>query len=424
MTSEECSCQFCGKDFKAPRYLQKHLETGKECRKMRGVLFVCLRCSCFNTTKLGELQSHLETCKLDGRVFDLIEDYQSQISHLRAKIRVLEEAKNEEPQPIPVINNETVLEATFGNSEEIDYAEEYKKIVIAKKYNKILREIKRERRSLFKTGDLIVYKGHLEQHLNFLLENLTAKKIAVKKQQKIAKGHFTAIDLRLLRYSGYEKLSPDGSLLQELDMVLSYKKQPGLFSMNIINQVLNYSVCVLPIKTVLKILLVKENPLYVYMGGKRTRDPYQFYYLSREANGIKYWTMDCRMHDFCNEFCSIILPYLTGVFKKNYYEIYRDNVFRRGFHENLLGLELECKQILQNVILLSRIKKFIQLAQSIVMEKNKKNINSEDNLNLTSDDPISGLTVNEKATIENVSKLFDECKTEDIERLVGSIVIY
>jgi hypothetical protein len=58
------------------------------------------------------------------------------------------------------------------------------------------------------------------------------------------------------------------------------------------------------------------------------------------------------------------------------------------------------------------------------MEKNKKNINSEDNLNLTSDDPISGLTINEKATIENVSKLFDECKTEDIERLVGSIVIY
>jgi len=58
------------------------------------------------------------------------------------------------------------------------------------------------------------------------------------------------------------------------------------------------------------------------------------------------------------------------------------------------------------------------------MEKNKKNINSEDNLNLTSDDPLSNLAINEKATIENVSALFDECKTEDIERLVGSIVIY
>ena len=71
---------------------------------------------------------------------------------------------------------------------------------------------------------------HLEQHLNFLLENLTVKKITVKKQQKITKGHFTVIDLRLLRHSGYEKLSPDGSLLQELDMVLSYKKQSGLLA--------------------------------------------------------------------------------------------------------------------------------------------------------------------------------------------------
>ena len=87
-------------------------------------------------------------------------------------------------------------------------------------------------------------------------------------------------------------------------------------------------------------------------------------------------------------------------------------------------LELECKQILQNVITLSRIKKFLQLSQNIIIEFNKKQVKHEDKLNLTLDDPLTVVEVDEKNTIKNVASLFDNCDIKNIESLVGSIVIY
>ena len=217
MTSQECSCQFCGKHFKATRYLQNHIETGKECRKLRGVLFICMRCSCFHTTKLGLLQSHLEKCKVDGRVVDLIEDYQTQISRLNSKINILEErlsrkenAIEDEIEIVPT-TIENVLDATFGKiTIGFEFVIKYSEVAIAKKYNIILRAIKRERRILFKKGDLDEYKTHLKTHLELLKQNLEKREHENKKQRKIILSHFTAIDLRMLRFSGYEKLSPDG----------------------------------------------------------------------------------------------------------------------------------------------------------------------------------------------------------------------
>ena len=92
-----------------------------------------------------------------------------------------------------------------------------------------------------------------------------------KKSRKIILNHFTPIDLRLMRYDGYENLSPDGSMLQELEFILSGMDKPANFNMDIVNMVYNYSICVLPVKTAMKTLLVTANPSYVYSGnGNRT----------------------------------------------------------------------------------------------------------------------------------------------------------
>ena len=212
-----------------------------------------------------------------------------------------------------------------------------------------------------------------------------------------------------------------GSLLQELDLVLTYKKQTPTFSMDIIQSVRNYSMCVLPVKTILKSLL-KESPIYVYFG-KRKNDPYQFYFLNKVEKGLKYWNMDCRMINFCSEFSSILTPYLIAVFKKNYHEIFKDNVFRSNFVESLLGLELECKQILQNLIVIGNFKRFVNMAQKIITESNRQTIKQVDKLNLSADDPLSQISPDDNS-ISNVINLFENCDKTTAEQIVNSVVIY
>lgn len=415
MSSQKFVCPYCSKDFKAAKYLENHLKAGKECRKYRDVLFVCLRCNNFHTKKIGELDKHLESCPHDGRTTDIIESLHDKIKYLESKISPPKEPETK--------NQATILNNTFGNipADDTYFENTYNQITESKKYNQLLREIKQKRRTRFKNGDLIDYKNLLRNNLETLKSVLTIKKLPNKKINKIIKTHFTSFDLRLLRYDGYINLEPDGSILRELDLVLTCKEKSKCFSFDIINLILNYSCCVLPIKTLLKILLVQKEPLYAYMG-KRKQDPYQFYYLDKVEKGLCYWNMDCRTIDFCNEFYEKVSSYLILVFRKNYNEIYCDNIYRNNFFENMLGLTSECKQILQNLKQISHNKNLIKLVQNVIMEHNTLKIRQKDNLNLTSDDPIDSKIENHCLT--NFSRLFESPTPKEMNDLINSIVIF
>jgi hypothetical protein len=427
---QECSCKYCGKKFKAQRYLETHINKGKECRTLRGVLFFCLRCSCFHTTKFGELENHLLSCKEDGRIFDTLESYNSKIAELQCKIRYLEETKSTDNSNTKKSDNfKDILDKTFGklqtDNDNVNnyFNSKYMEINNMKNFTRILKKIKKQRRAIFKKGDINAYKYLIKMNLEKLTDVLTTKKISNKKQRKIINNHFTALDLRLMRYEGYEKLSPDGSLLKELDLVLSCYKKPKLFSYDIISIIQNYSVCILPIKTILKIILLSENTYnYVYIDNNEctTKDPYKFYFLSKQDKEINFWEMDCRMLNFCNTFLSLIIPYMIKVFKKNYLEIFHDNIYRSDFLEKLMGLEPETRQILQNLLILSNYKNFSVLSQDIVIKNNRKSINYNDKLNLLQDDPIID-KIQEDNSISNFSQLFEDINTSDINNLIASI---
>lgn len=415
MSSQKFVCPYCSKDFKAAKYLENHLKSGKECRKYRDVLFVCLRCNNFYTKKIGELDVHLESCPHDGRTTDIIE-------HLQDKIKKLEEKINPPKEP-EIKTQMNVLNTTFGNVPVDDeyFETTYNQIIENKKYNHLLREIKQKRRTRFKNDNLVDYKTLLRNNLEKLKKVLKSKNLSDKKINKIIKTHFTSFDLRLLRYEGYINLEPDGSILRELDLVLTYKNKPECFSFEQINLILNYSCCVLPIKTLLKILLVQKEPIYAYMG-KRKQDPYQFYYLEKVEKGLCFWNMDCRTIDFCNEFYEKVSSYLIRVFRKNYNEIYSDNIYRKNFLENMRGLTSECKQILQNLKQISHNKNLIKLTQCVIIKNNTLKIRQKDNLNLISDDPI--ITKIENHGLINFSRLFESPTQKDINNLINSIVIF
>ena len=415
MSSQKFVCPYCSKDFKAAKYLETHLKTGKECRKYRDVLFVCLRCNNFQTKKIGELDNHLETCPHDGRITDIIETLQDKIKKLETKLNP--------PIKQKIQTQSVILNNTFGDIPVDDkyFENQYSQIATTKKYNQMLREIKKQRRTRFKSGNLVAYKTLLRTNLEQLYNALVHKKLPEKKIKKIIRSHFTSFDLRLLRYEGYINLEPDGSILRELDLVLTYKDRSKCFSFDLINLILNYSCCVLPIKTLIKILIVQKEPIYAYMG-KRKQDPYQFYYLERIDKGTYYWNMDCRTIDFCNEFYEKVSTHLIFVFRKNYKEIYCDNIYRHNFLEEMLGLTSECKQILQNLKHISHNKNLIKLVQNIVLENNTIKIRQKDNLNLTLDDPID--TKIENHGLANFSRLFDDPNPKKINNLINSIVIF
>lgn len=443
-TNQECLCKFCGEKFNTTTDLKVHVKNGVECRKLKGVLFVCLRCDDFHTTNFDTLQLHLDGCREVGLCkFDVIEAQRKKIEELTRQVNAqntpTKTKKTRTPPKKTKPRDRTnsikkkrdvepdIVDSTFGKIEEavdpVEYINNlYLAIIPVTRYTRHLKKIKRERRVIFEKGDIVDYKTLLSKNLVCLLDVLTKKEMDEKKQRKIILDHFTPIDLRLLRYDGYENLSPDGSMLQELEFILSGRDKPVNFSMDIANMVYNYSICVLPVKTAMKTLLVTANPSYVY-SGKRKSDPYQFYYRDREEQGVTYWTMDCRMIDFFNTVRESIIPYLIKVFRKNYAKVFSDNVYRECFFENMSGLEGECKQILQNLLFMSLHKKFLKMMQRLVMENNCKNMKTTDKLNLKHDDPIPE-DVLEDTQEYNCKKLFDDISPFHLTKLVNSIGFY
>jgi len=443
-TNQECLCKFCGEKFNTTADLKVHVKKGVECRKLKGVLFVCLRCDDFHTTNFDTLQLHLDGCREVGLCkFDVIEAQRKKISELTRQVNKQNTPTKTKKTRTPPKKTKSrgrtnsikkkrdvepdIVDSTFGKIEEavdpVEYINNlYLAIIPVTRYTRHLKKIKRERRVIFEKGDIVNYKILLSKNLVCLLDVLNKKEMSEKKSRKIILNHFTPIDLRLMRYDGYENLSPDGSMLQELEFILSGRDKPANFNMDIVNMVYNYSICVLPVKTAIKTLLVTANPSYVY-SGKRKSDPYQFYYRDREEQGVTYWTMDCRMIDFFNTVRECIIPYLIKVFRKNYSKVFSDNVYRECFFENMSGLEGECKQILQNLLFMSLHKKFLKMMQNLVMENNCKNMKTTDKLNLKQDDPIPE-DVLEDTQEYNCKKLFDDISPFHLTKLVNSIGFY
>jgi len=433
MTSfQECLCKFCGKKFNATDDLKFHVTNGEECHKLKGILFVCLRCNGFHTVNFDDLNTHLNGCLEIGLCkYDVIEEQKRKIEELTLQLKkkgTPPKKSRGRTKSIKKKEIETdIVDITIGKIEEaidpIEYINNlYILIIPVKKYMRHLKKIKLERRAIFKKGNINEYKTLLNKNLECLVNVLTKKEIDKKKQRKIILNHFTAIDLRLLRYQGYENLSPDGSMLKELDLVLYECEKPVYFNMDIINLVHNYNVCVLPIKTVMKNILISSNASYVYAGKRRT-DPYQFYYKEKEKNGLTYWIMDCRMIDFFNTVRESIIPYLIRVFRKNYLTIFSDNVYRDCFFENLSGFEGECKQILQNILFMSLYKKFLNMMQNLVIDNNTKYMKTTDKLNLKTDDPILE-EITEDTQEYNCNLLFDDISPFHLTKLVNSIGFY
>ena len=403
-------CKFCEKIFKEQRYLDTHLEKGKECKKLRGVLFVCLRCNCFHTTKFGKLEQHLENCKGEGRVIDIIETYQTRVKELQEKLKILEGmtgkvciSEDEEEKDI--------VELAFGTFTEHSpikfFQDAYKNLLQIKQYNTALRKIKKNRRAYFSKVSLEEYTTTVRSNIKQLEYFGKSKKFSSRKVDTIISNHFTTLDLRLVRYKNYENFHPDGTLLKDLNLILSCKDLES-FSYDVIENFRNYSLSIFPLHVILEFILynrAKTEPVFVFFKISETVDPFHFYFLKERKGDKRLWNMDCGMEQFSESIRSSFLPYLISEFRKNYYHIFQDNIFRVNFIDIILGLEIESRQIIENILILANSSRTVKMCKKIVM-KNSLTKTSRDILNLVKSDPIKGELFDETASY--ISQLFDD----------------
>ena len=137
--------------------------------------------------------------------------------------------------------------------------------------------------------------------------------------------------------------------------------------------------------------------------------------------------MDCRLEDLSNKFIDNIRPYLIELFRKLYFDAFSDYDYRNNFLYKVPDIELDLKQLMQNICILSNPKKFNKYLRNIIKDNATYNATNNDIKNFSSDDSSQKRRFeNEKELIdpvETVKLLFDNISTEDAVDFYRSINI-
>ena len=423
-------CKFCGEAFKEDRYLERHLLTNKNCRRFRGVLFVCLRCNMFHTTSIIEWDAHCEHCNSIDTTTEVFQKYQQEIAELKAKLEItmsmLPSASQLHVVPVRVPDEDDVLTQTFGEEISSDtniealFNEKFDALKKLTQFSKHLRNIKYLRMQVFRHGNTKEYLVLLQQCYKRLTEYFTSKSYTARKIQKQIVQHFTALDLRFLRSEGYEKLQPDGSSLKELDVALSFTKHPTIFHMEWTRSRINKIIIGLfPLRSTISRILCQKNPTYLYLGDPSSDDPFEFYQLCKiDEQDMHHWRMDCRARNLVLELRDLCMQAITESFRAHYYHLFNDNIFRENFLEHSLGLHDEFLMLLKNLKLVRDTLHFSQFCQQLIISKNVRSKEKRDVVNLEQVDPVQEL-LEESPPNEAYLSLFDEINRSQTQMLMG-----
>jgi len=160
----------------------------------------------------------------------------------------------------------------------------------------------------------------------------------------------------------------------------------------------------------------------IYSGsGRNNNDPYAFYYLEKIDNNQRFWKMDCRLDYIATEFTERALKYCISIYRSIYQTIFQDNDYREEYFDNQI-FQIECEQLIQNIIILSDPAKSRKILQDIIIKNNTYSPKSQDKFNLKSDDILQKKSfskfIQKNYTSEikqSLSQLFDNISSEQID---------
>ena len=185
-----------------------------------------------------------------------------------------------------------------------------------------------------------------------------------------------------------------------------------------------------PIYRLMNILISKTNKfnniIYLPLPKSNIENPYSFYKLVEIKNGKRYWEMDCRLECFSFSLATCLLDCMITTFRKIYKNIFNDNDFRVDYEFTSQITECDLEQLLQNIITVSKPKKFCLELQKIIIN-NSTFINTDnDKFNLSSDDPLQKkkfLELEEPENLDIYKRIFDNITIEESIKISKSKTI-
>ena len=450
------SCDECG-DYitKSPLFIKKHKKSGCE-NKMGNYI-----------DKHKNLLFDNEFKKQTVIFEEFKNEYINQSEFYRKRIAELENALNQKeksndsvilkdddkkkvyraPNPkycdvVPPKNRETEIEEiskiydnrrktcrTFEESEIIfkDYFEELFNMNKLDTQHSILENIRKTRLELLKVITYEKYKKLLEEHLSKIQKYLKSKNFSDKRSNKFIQKGLNAIDTRILFSLNYTNSFLESDEINFFESSLEFsgnfnKEYSPFFFDSFLKKFHNYGAVVLSLKKLMTTYLFNNFGFhnYIYLRHKKSldTDPYTFYRLVKIEKGFLNWEMDCRAEDLTNNFISDILPYLTSLFRKIYFDIFHDNIYRKDYSKENLITENELGQLIQNIFLLSNQRNCCDIFRETIREKASKDCEEGDKFSMYSDDfmqrdRFASYKYNTDSILEAIHTLFDNINKED-----------
>ena len=339
--------------------------------------------------------------------------------------RSVKHAKEEDREEIEEVENKK--ESKLDEKQIIERIDLiFEQIGESRIYSKLLVQMGKIRRELLYHIDVLQYTEILKEHVSRLTDVLVKKDIKGKRKRDSISKALTPFDQRLLFYDEYYNSSIEPEDIEALRSSLQIKRNDEYTIFNsceVYSRFQTYCVAMFPVEDLIRLILFDSckqyNLIYVDMSKSTDEDPYSFYMLKGIVKDIRQWEMDCRLESIARDIANTIKEYIIFVFRKIYFDLYKDNDYRTNFRNDTSITREDMKQLLLNLYEVSRPKEFRDTMRELVKNTATVTATKNDKFKLTGDDQFQQRRLKaEKSNdnselIANTTRLFDNLRADD-----------
>lgn len=349
-----------------------------------------------------------------------------------SQIELVSERKEDIDKKVKEIdeNIDDIIYTNFDISKKsafVQFNEIFQALKDTRQYTKNLKHLLSLRQQLLGKLTFSEYIQLLESHKTILIDIFKSKYLTQSKQHKLISSAFSSLDARLISYGKYHQYSIDVDDIHRfrlaLDITIHHPKEYVPLDKELLFSYFhNYSIVVFPIKEILNVILVNKygfnNIIYISLPKSKQDDPYSFYVLDKVVGDIRHWKMECRLEEFAKDLSGKLSKYCIDLFRKIYFDVFHDNIYRQNYETSALIFSEDCNQLLNNLRQLLDIKSLRKLLISIIRKSALYKPTENDKFNLTGDDRLQHRRLLKEKSTFNYSvteQLFEGINDDDKE---------